>query len=379
MATSDALKAALANLDNLTAQSEAQADAQADDSSQRDAWNKNCDSVASSYTYPGSDLTDEEVEDLFRSDDTDDSQAADTFTHIADAASGLVRKTIRAKGLDEKAVLVELHRSKFGTSRKDELASSEYGAGNVTKHLFKNSTRMERVNAAYYAVYKFVNENTLPWAKGVRILKIDNYMGFTSEMRKLVADANRAASDLVANWDYEVQLDLNRLRRIETETGKTGLADPDNYPDAGEIGEKFGIEVRYMPVPSTGDFRVAISDEDKESLQRQIEEAETDASRHVIEQMLKPMQAAVEKLNVPIGADGAVFRDSLIENLVEVAERMERVNLADDPTITEKIAALKSLAKEYSKDKESLRKAPDVRKDAAKKIDALMGSMAGLV
>lgn len=359
MAISEALKKALDNLDNNPpAETEGE-------------------TPTGTYTYPADDV-DQEYADLFGDDSSADT-STDNWTHAADAAAPLVRKSLKAKGLDEKAVLVELHRSKFGTSRKDDVASQEYGAGNVTKHLFKNSIRMERVNAAYYAVYRFVNENTLPWAKGVRILKIDNYMGFTSEMRKLVADADRAVADLVAHWDYEVQLDLNRLQRIETETGKTGLADPANYPDAAEIGEKFGIDVRYMPVPSTGDFRVEISDEDKESLQRQIEEAENDAARHVIEQMLKPMQAAVEKLNVPIGADGAVFRDSLIENMVEVADRMERVNLSDDPEIAEQIDALKALAKEYSNDKESLRKAPDVRKDAADKIDSLMKSMGGMV
>jgi hypothetical protein len=301
---------------------------------------------------------------------------------VADVAAPLVRKAIQVKGLDEKAVLVQLKRSMFGTSKRDDAESEAYGAGNVTKHLFEDKTcRMAVVKSAYSEVYTYTNENTVPWAKGVRMLNIDHYMDFTSGLRQRIDKANAAVRDLVNNWDYEVQKDLARLSAIEQAKGRpTGsLADADNYPHASEIGDRFGIEVRYMPVPTAGDFRVNISDEDKASLQKQLEDAEDAAAKHVIREMLEPMERAIEKLNVPIGADGSVFRDSLIDNIVATAERMERVNLSDDPSVTDKIAELKSLATTYANNKDMLRKAPDVRKKAASQISELMGQMAGLV
>jgi hypothetical protein len=325
-------------------------------------------------------LSDVDDSDSYDSNDVDEDASADTWTHVADAATPLVRRAIQIKGLDEKAVLVQLQRSMYSPYKRDEAESAAYGAGNVNKHLFEGrNNRVRQTISKFSEVRTFFNDNTVPWATGVRMLNIDHYFDFTSKLRKLIDDALAAADDLAANWDHEVQADLRRLQAIAAAKGKPELANPDDYPSADEIRSRFAIDVRYMPVPTAGDFRVNISDEDKASLQKQLEDAEDAAAKHVITEMIAPMKSAVEKLNVPIGADGAIFRDSLIDNIVEVADRMGRVNLSDDPTITDKIAELKSLATTYANNKDVLRSMPDVRKKAATQISDLMTQMAGLV
>ena len=309
-----------------------------------------------------------------------DDEPVNTWTHAADAATPLVRRAIKIKGLDEKAVLAQLKRSMYSPYKRDEAESEAYGAGNVNKHLFEGrSNRVRQTISKFSEVRAFFNDNTVPWATGVRMLNINHYFDFTSKLRKLIDDALAAADDLAANWDHEVQADLRRLQAIAAAKGKPELANPDDYPSADEIRSRFGIDVRYMPVPTAGDFRVNISDEDKASLQKQLEDAEDAAAKHVITEMITPMKSAVEKLSVPIGTDGAIFRDSLIDNIVEVADRMGRVNLSDDPSITDKIAELKSLATTYANNKDVLRSMPDVRKKAATQISDLMTQMAGLV
>jgi hypothetical protein len=364
MGMNDILKAAFENIERMEKeQAEAPAPAEQDSSA--------------------AEVDDATVEELFKTDpDETDDQPADMFTHVADAAAPLVRNAIQVKGLDEKAVLVQMKRHMFGTSRRDEAETEAYGAGNVVKHLFQDKTcRMATVKSAYYEVYRYVNDNTVPWAKGVRMLNIEHYFDFSQGLRSRIEYADRMVEQLVNNWDYEVQKDLDRLTQIEIAKNKPSgsLANPDNYPHASEIGDKFGIDIQYMPVPTAGDFRVAISDEDKASLQRQLEEAEDNAARHVLEQMLTPMQRAAEKLAVPIGQEGSVFRDSLIDNIVEVVDRMERVNVSDDCTVAEKIADLKSLAQTYADNKDVLRNSQTVRDKASKQISDLMGQMASLV
>jgi hypothetical protein len=180
--------------------------------------------------------------------------------------------------------------------------------------------------------------------------------------------------DLVAKWDDTVQADLDRLMQIDPK-----LANPSDYLTADQLRERFGIEVRYIPVPTTGDFRVEISDDDKASLQAQLDDVGANAVRHVLTEMLEPMHRAVEKLNVPIGADGAIFRDSLIDNIVDVSERMKRVNLSDDPIVTDKIDELNRLAHTYANNKDALRSMPEVRRKAATQINDLVKKMGGLV
>ena len=328
-----------------------------------DTWNKACDKV---------------VTDALAQDGVD--LSADTWTKASTAAEPLVRNAIKVKGLDEKAVLVQLKRSMFGTSKRDDEESKMYGAGNVIKHLFEGrNNRMAEVKVAYADVYTYVNENTVPWATGVRMLNIDHYFDFTSGLRKRIEAADDAVADLEVNWAYEVQKDLDRLQAIADAKGKPNLVNPDDYPDASEIGGRFNIEVRYLPVPTTGDFRVAISDEDKATLQKQLTDAEENAARHVVEEMLNPMMAAAAKLATPIGKDGSIFRDSLIDNMVDVADRMARVNVSADPVISDKIAELRSLVGTYANNKEVLRNSQTVRAKAASQIEALMGTMQGLV
>ena len=136
-----------------------------------------------------------------------------------------------------------------------------------------------------------------------------------------------------------------------------------------------------MPVPTADGFdpRLGISDEDKATVQKQLDDATANASAHVLNEMIEPMRRAVGKLTVKIGEDGSVFRDSMIDNMVDVASRMAKVNVSDDPVIAERIKDLQSLVGTYAYNKDMLRNVPSVREKAATQIDDLMSKMQGLV
>lgn len=310
----------------------------------------------------------------------------DTFKPVGEIVAPIVqeakREFVKVKNLDEKAVLVQVKRRMYSPYKLDEAESRAYGAGNVNKHLFQGTNnRVKIAISAYTAVYSFVKDNTVPWTTGVELLNIDHYMDFTSGLRQLIDKANDAVNDLVANWDYEVRADLQRLQDIAYAKGKTNLADPNDYPEADEVAARFGIEVRYMPVPTADGFdpRLGISAEDKATVQQQLDDATANATKHVLTEMIEPMRRAVSKLTVKIGDDGSIFRDSLIDNLVDVSSRMARVNISDDPIVTEKIKDLQSLIGTYANNKDMLRNNQSVREKAATQIDGLMSQMAGLV
>ena len=292
------------------------------------------------------------------------------------------RPSVSVKGLDEKAVLISVKRRMYSPYKLDQEESKKYGAGNVNKHLFEGrNNKVKETISKFSEVYVYVKENTVPWSTGVDMLNIDHYMEFTQGLRQLVDQANQAVWELYSKWDDEVTADLDRLAQIAIAKGKPNLANPSDYPSADEMRTKFSIDVRYMPVPTTGDFRVGISDEDKESLQQQLDDAGNNATTHVLESMIAPMKRAIEKLAVPIGNDGSVFRDTLIDNMVDVAERMNKVNLSDDPVIQTKIDDLRSLVGQYANPmgKDMLRSSQTVREKAVTQIDSLVSQMANLV
>ena len=264
----------------------------------------------------------------------------------------------------------------------DKEESIKFGAGNVTKHLFEGKDNIvKETNAVFGALYKFVNDMTVPWATGVRLLNANLYMEFSTELRKHVDDANSAVDKLAANWDTAVQIDYNRMLRIAQAKGKPNLANINDYPDVQTLRSKYGVDVQYMPVPTADGFdpRLGMSDADQASVQDRVNDAEANGAKYVIKQMLDPMADAVKKLQVNIGDTGSIFRDSLIDNMVEVADRMGRINISDDPVVADRIKDLRSLVGTYANNKDVLRNSQSVRSKAATQIDTLVGQMAGLV
>lgn len=294
----------------------------------------------------------------------------------------LTPQTIQIKNLDERAVLVSVKRRMYNPYKHDAEATAEYGVGNTNKKLFDGrDNRVKEALSKYSEVYQYVKDQTVPWSTGVEMLNMTNYMDFTSGLRGKIAAADAAVRDLVNNWDFEVQKDIQRIKDICARKGIPDRSDPNDYPTADEVEARFGIAIRYIPVPKVNDFdpRLGLSDADKSSLQQQLDDASTNATRHVLTQMIVPMQRAVEKLRVNIGDDGSIFRDSLIDNMVDVADRMNRVNLSDDPKITEAIRDLQSLVGTYASNKDMLRSTPSIREKAVTQIDDLMSKMQGLV
>ena len=95
--------------------------------------------------------------------------------------------------------------------------------------------------------------------------------------------------------------------------------------------------------------------------------------------MIKPMEKAAEKLAIAVGQDGSVFRDGLVQNLVDTADRANRINLSDDPELQQRINDLSSLGSRLVHGKEMLRHSQTARTQAKDDIDALMTKMKGLV
>jgi len=302
--------------------------------------------------------------------------AEETVDEIDPDTQPPTKMMLSVKGLDEKAVLISVKRNMYSPYKLDKEESKEYGAGNVNKHLFEGrDNRVKETISKFTEVYNYVKDNTVPWTTGVDMLNIDHYMEFTGELRPLVDEAYRSIDNLCTHWDDEVKADLDRLGKIAQAKGKPNLANAEDYPDVDELRSRFGIDIRYMPVPTTGDFRVGISDEDKASLQQQLDDAEVNATNHVIKSMVRPLENAMMKLSVPIGADGSVFRDTLIDNMVEVAERMDKINISDDADIQQKIDDLRELGTTLLVGKELLRSNQTSREQALVGISGLVNQL----
>lgn len=277
--------------------------------------------------------------------------------------------------LADKALLVKLTKSQYQPYAFDRQATALVAAatgveaGRYNKRLFVGSKLLEEVNSKFNAAYTEYLKSTVPWLDdGVRMAPNALYFELVERMRPLLADARAAAAELPKHWDAMVQADLQRLGP---------LGNPMDYPSKEEIINKFSISMQFFPVPSTQDFRIDVSEEDKIEMERAMKNVEANISKHLLKEMLEPVSRYVSKLAVPIGEKGSIFRDTLVENVTELVDRLPRLNIARDPDVQRMLDDIKAVVTSYSMTE--LRESPITREAARAKMAQVQANLAAFM
>jgi hypothetical protein len=161
------------------------------------------------------------------------------------------------------------------------------------------------------------------------------------------------------------------------------LFDREEYPDAEKIEKKFQFSVNFLPVPTAGDFRVDIGEEAKQELiascnnayNDRLDLAMKDAWGRLHEQLLR-MSDRLADLDTPRELKNGekvftkVFRDSLVENAVELVDLLKHFNLTNDPSMEQARVALHDAI--YHHDAENLRDNPEARVAVKSKVDEIL-------
>lgn len=271
--------------------------------------------------------------------------------------------------LPDRAVLVRLTRSMYQPYAFDEEATERAGGkktGRFNKKLLANSTRLRSVNSAYSALYTYVRGVTLPWLDdGVRMLKASEYMEFSQQVGHLESLANQAAHDLADHWDEEIDADRKRFSDHAALTGQPNMFNIADYPTKDALRGMFKTDIKIYPIPSRQDFRIQIHEEDIKALEDEIAKTQQDITKHVMKEILDP----VSKLAAKLADEKGIFRDSLVENVLEVLDRAPKLNINDDPEINDMLADLRKVAAGISP--KELRKDVAYRKEVVDNVSEL--------
>jgi hypothetical protein len=190
-------------------------------------------------------------------------------------------------------------------------------------------------------------------------------------MRQRIQAVDDMLDKYMPDYDNYVQLDI-KARAL----GNVGAAKVEDYPTADEFRSKMGFALRFTPLPDAKHFLFDISDDDMAEFNASMEQVSQGARAEVIKGMLEPLQHLVEKLNKPIGTEGAIFRDTAVENVVEGLKRAKALNVNSDPDVDAMADTLMDAVKMYDFNKDILRESPVVREQAASKLDEIAKKMA---
>jgi hypothetical protein len=269
---------------------------------------------------------------------------------------------------------------KLDTDATNEVHAKNHadaGSGAYRKNLLPKDALAAVVKAAGEArTYHHIN--TLPWLDdGARLLPNKHYLPFAEKFRELREAFEAAVSDLLRAYPAHQEQARQSLG---------ALYDESDYPSTDVLADKFSFEVVINPVPDADDLRVEIGEVElaavKAAIETRAQEGMELAVRSCFERVAKNVGHMVSKLNefAPSDGDGraqGIFRDSLVENVRQLAETLPMLNVSNNALIQEVADRIKTDLTTY--DAKSLRDNATIRQDVAIKAQAILDQVSDYI
>jgi hypothetical protein len=126
-----------------------------------------------------------------------------------------------------------------------------------------------------------------------------------------------------------------------------------------------------MPLPIVEDFRIDLGDQEvdriRENIAAEIADRFAAATRNIYDRIADQLRKMKERLTTK----DAVFRDSLFENLLSLIDLLPKLNIGNDPRISEICEDLKGI---YTAP-ETIRQDDTLRAQKAREVDAILKGM----
>jgi len=155
------------------------------------------------------------------------------------------------------------------------------------------------------------------------------------------------------------------------------LFDRSEYPEADTIARKFKFNVNYLPVTMAGDFRVDIGEEAKAELMQSChhayEERLNNAMKEAWTRLHECLMRMSERLADNEKGEKKIFRDSLVENAVELTSLLKHFNLTKDANMEQARTELENAIKNH--DADDLRESFVAREAVKAKVDAILSQV----
>jgi len=280
--------------------------------------------------------------------------------------------------LSSRAMLCSLSISMWSARKHDPEASEEIAQRHGAQADAGRYHKVLLPKAALAEVHKIASEArqehyfmTLPWDdNGYRVLPAAAYMDHTEKMRELANRFTPAVDTLAQQFGQLVE---------EAKVRLGGLFRSEDYPPPDELRSKFSFATKVMPLPDAGDFRVALGDEEKERIKRQItaavEASLQVASRELWQRLYDAVSHLAERLQAyKVTGQGVEhpFRDSVITNLVKLVDVLPKLNVTADPELGRLAAEVRA---SLLVDPQELRQSEAVRTETAKQAMVISARM----
>jgi hypothetical protein len=272
------------------------------------------------------------------------------------------------------AMLVELSISTWTARKLDKKVSTQVDLDNgaKTKVVNANKNLMAGTGVLDTIVKYAANarawhiSQTLPWTdNGSRLLPMSNFVNYKKQLGELETNYEALVDKFIIAYPNLVSAAAFQLGT---------LFDRNEYPDESSLKRKFKFTYSFFPVPTAGDFRIDINEEAKAEIVANCNSAYEDRLNNAMREAWSRLHDCLSRMSERLtdNADGSrkIFRDSLVENGVELVTMLKHLNITQDPKLELARRELQSAIGAH--DLDSLRDNSNAREAVKLRVDSIL-------
>lgn len=278
------------------------------------------------------------------------------------------------KNISSRAVLVDLNLSVWTARKLDKQVSKEIDqakhtltkAGNYNKNILAGVDQLDRINKLASEIREWHSRQTLPWAdSGTRLLPMLNFFDYKQRLSEYEGLFNESVKEFIDDYPHLISTMAYKLG---------GLFDRSEYPDADKVASKFSMKYTILPVPEVGDFRINVNDDIKKEIEQHYEKAYAERLDAAMTDAWGRLHSTLEHMIDRLGGDDKkIFRNSLMENALELTNLLTKLNVANDPKLEQARVALEQSLVGVTPDE--LRSNKHIRDDVLARVNDIMGNI----
>ena len=280
------------------------------------------------------------------------------------------------------ATLVRLETRRWHAKVKDRQASRDAASMNsASPEAFETRKRLlAGADEKLKAIHKAIDEArashytlTLPWTSrgtddlgrrtGPRLLPNTLFFEYTKAMAEAKAKVVAAVADFEPAYP-----DLIEKARVQL--GKR--FDQSEYPLASSIGEHFGLEFDFAPVPKGDDFK-GLPQQQIDALANSINGKAKKMIENAMQDVWERLYKAVTHMRDRLASPDKSFHYTMTENVAELARLLPHLNVINDARINNIHDALLKHVVPHSA--EALREHPELRRTVAAHVSDIATEM----
>jgi len=243
--------------------------------------------------------------------------------------------------LDTCSMLVEFNASVWTARKLDKSTTEEVqqtkqakakNAARVTKHMLAGTSELDAIISFVQRVRDYVSHMSLPWSdRTLRLLPTAKFLEFDTRMKEFEEEFIVKVNEFLDIYPTLITAQAMALGQMFNRA---------EFPDVNEVARKFKFRFTYMPLPTSGDFRVDVGMAAQEELKARLNEVYSQRINEAMEEvrgrLTETVKHLADRLTVDYVGNEAKprrFHESTLEAAKNLCDLIPALNITNDPKV----------------------------------------------